>query len=250
MNWIAILAALLAQSAAAMAAPTASPYDPPLRTVRVALPKDRDNPQAKPEVTCAYFSDFMVKQVDLGEVGAAQLSIVPSAAASPPTCRRDNVAAERVVSPDAWTGYFEGAKGRFVIFSAEDGWNGGMGFAVIDARTGRKLFDDAYKIRIDTLSADAASLTMNYRRVYAAKCSLKADTAGCWRRITNATGLTGAAPDCADAYAREARRTPKFARQVRDDPTVIDYDVSLRIDSQGTRLVPASGHAAVCRPAD
>jgi hypothetical protein len=243
---IVLLIASLA-AAPAFAGPAASPFDPPLKTVRVPLPKDKDNPQSKPKVTCAYFRDFMVKEIDLGEVDAEQLSIVPAAAAK--ACQRANVPAERVVSADGWSGYFEGVKGGFVVFSAGDGWNGGMGFAVMDAKTGRKLFDDAYKTRISALSADSGSLTMRYRRVFAAKCSLASDAAGCWRQIRQATGLSGAAPECAAAYAHEARRTPKFARQVRDDPTVVDYDVEARVGAKGSVIHPLGG-AAACRPAD
>jgi hypothetical protein len=48
---------------------------------------------------------------------------------------------------------------------------------------------------------------------------------------------------------REAHRTPKFARQVRDDPTIVDYDVEARVDGKGVAL-HAVGGAAACRPAE
>lgn len=245
---LAASAALILGGGAVFAAAAPSPYDPPLKTVRVALPKDPDNPQSKPKVICAYFRGFMVKEVDLGEEGADQLSIVPGAGAQ--ACRRENVAAERVVSPKDWSGYFEGAKGGFVVFSGDDGWNGGMGFAVVDAGSGRKLFDDAYKARMAALSAGPSSLKLRYRRVYAAKCSLQADPAGCWRQVRQATGLSGAAPDCAAAYAKEARRTPKFAKEVRSDPTVFDYDAEAVVDARGATIHPTTSQAAACRPAD
>jgi hypothetical protein len=248
MKLLPLLAAMLAGSALAAGA-AVSPYDVPLKTVRVALPRDKDNPQAKPNVTCVYLRGFMVKQVDLGEVDAEQLSITPAPAGKLPACQRANGPSERVVSPDAWSGYFEGARGGYVVFSAGDGWNGGMGFAVIDAGSGRKLFDDAYKTRMAGVSADPSSLTLAYRRVYAAKCSLQADAAGCWRQIKQATGLSGMAPDCSAAYVREARRTPKFAREVKADPTVVDYDVTVRIDAKGGVIRPR-GAAAACRPAE
>jgi hypothetical protein len=243
------MAVLSAPFAAGAAAP--SPFDSPLKIARVPLPKDPDNPPAKPKVTCAYYPRFMVKEVDLGEIGAAQLSVlpIPDRAAKTP-CRRDNSAGELVVSPDDWTGYFDGVKGDYVVFTAEDGWNGGLGFAVISARSGKKLFDDALLGQFRLVAAGPNGLTLRYRRVYAAKCSLRADAAGCWRQIVRDTGLSGPAPDCNAAYAREARRTPKFARQVRDDPTVVDYDAEALVGAGTKTIKPLSGKAPDCRPAD
>jgi hypothetical protein len=251
---IACGAALLGLAQVAFAAPAAapSPFDAPLKVVRVALPPDRDNPQARPKVSCFYFPRFLVKEIDLGEVGAAQLSILPLAAAPAKTpCRQQNSPGERVVAPTDWTGYFDGVRGGYVIFSAEDGWNGGMGFAVFSAATGKKVFDDAVKTRFEGLDATSSGLKLRYLRVYAAKCSLIADRAGCWQAIRQATGLTSAtAPGCAALYAREAKRTPSFAAQVRNDPTVIDYPVTVTVEGAAAKITPASGKANACRPAD
>ncbi len=54
-----------------------SVFDKPLQVVRVKLPPDPLNPQARARVSCFYFAHVMVKEVDLGEKGADQLSIVP-----------------------------------------------------------------------------------------------------------------------------------------------------------------------------
>jgi hypothetical protein len=226
-----------------------SPFDPPSKTVHTLLPRDRDNPQSRPKVTCAYFPRFMVKEIDLGEVGASQLSVL-TGSGSPP-CRQANAPGERVVSPTTWSGYFAGAKGDYVIFTADDGWNGGMGFAVFSAQSGRKLFDDTYKTRFQSVQTSAAGLVLRYRRVYAAKCSIAADAAGCWAKVRKDTGLSAAAPpDCRAAYAREARRTPKLAAQVRGDPTVIDYEALVTLQGGHPVIRPASGPPADCRLAD
>jgi hypothetical protein len=249
MKPVPLTLALIALSNTAAAAP--SLFDAPLKTVRIALPKDPDNPKAKPKVTCAYYPRFMIKEVDLGEIGAAQLSIQPTADRGTRTpCRRDNLSGELVVAPDDWTGYFDGVKGDYAVFTAEDGWNGGMGFVVIGARTGKKLFDDALVGSFRRISDGPGGLTLRYRRVYAAKCSLRADAVGCWRRIVRDTGLSGPPPDCGAAYAREARRTPKFARQVRDDPTVVEYDAEALVGTGRKSISPLAGKAPVCRPAD
>jgi hypothetical protein len=96
-------------------------------------------------VSCFYYRDFLVKEIDLGEVGAAQLSVLPYDAKGPrPKCHRANAANERVVSAKDWAGYFRSVQGRLVLFDAEDGWEAGsLGFAAFSADTGRKIFDDA-----------------------------------------------------------------------------------------------------------
>lgn len=236
----AIAAAILTSSVAA------GPFDAPLRTVRSPLQRDPDNPQARPKLTCAYFPGFMVKQVDLGEEGAAQLSILPTPAAA---CRRANAPGEMVISPTDWTGYFDGVRGGYVLFTAEDGWNGGMGFAVFDARTGAKLFDDAAKGEFRAMVAAPDSLTLRYRRVFAAKCSVAA-SASCWKQIEADTGLSAAPPPCAAAYAHEARRTPKLAKEVRNDPTVVEYDIVATVGAPNLAIRPATGRAAACAPAE
>ena len=73
-------------------------FDPPLQTQKRSLPPGKD--MSKNVVTCRYYAHFMVKEVDEGEVGATQLSIVPiAAAAGKPPCQRQNLAAEKVVNP-------------------------------------------------------------------------------------------------------------------------------------------------------
>ena len=225
-------------------------FDPPVKVVRVPLPRDPDNPGAKARVSCFYFPGFMVKEVDLGEVGAESLSITPAGGGRTPACRRPPSAQERVIPGADWSGYFDGVKGGYVFFSADDGWNGGMGFAVFRAADARKLFDDAAKTGFRSVRATPTGLALTYTRVYAAPCSLSDPSAGCWARIKQATGLAGAAPDCAAAYAREQKRTPAIAKQVLKDPTVIDYDVRLTVQGAAKTITPVTGNAITCRPAD
>lgn len=229
-----------------------SPFDAPLKVVRVPLPRDADNPKSRPKVSCFYFQRFMVKEVDLGEVGAQQLSILPTPAGpAKVACREANGPGERVVDPKDWSGYFDGVRGAYVIFTSGDGWNGGMGFAVYSAATGKKVFDDTYRSRFQSLEPAPAGLTLRYLRVYAAQCSIGSDAAGCWRQIRRATGLTDSMPpDCAALYVGETRRTPKFAARARNDPTVVDYPVTVAVRGDAATITPASAKAAACRPAD
>jgi len=117
-------------------------FDKPVKVVRHALPHDPDNPQAKAELRCSYYPHFMVKEIDLGEPGADQLSILPIAAGKSRDCKRANASDEIVVKE--WSGYLGGVKGEYIFWDADDGWNGGLGFAVTTA-DGKKLFDDVAK---------------------------------------------------------------------------------------------------------
>lgn len=119
------------------ASENAAPFDKPVKVDAVALPKDELNPDAKPKITCSRYPPFMVKEVDLGEVGAEKLALL---AANAP-CERENER-ERVIEDDT-AGYVMGVSGGFVFFRAADGWNGGLPFVVYDAKTGERLLDDS-----------------------------------------------------------------------------------------------------------
>jgi len=153
------------------------------------------------------------------------------------------------VSPDDWSGYFDGVKGGYVFFSAEDGWNDGMGFAVFTAADAKKVFDDVAK-KWRSIALTSSGIAMRYERVYGAKCSLLADKAGCWQQIERDTGLRGAPPDCAAAYKAEEERTPSMVQAVIDDPTIVDYEAAASIGPSGLTIAPVTGKAIRCRPSE
>jgi hypothetical protein len=248
-----LLAAVILESFAGLSGARASAglFDKPAKAVHLPLLADPANPQAKAQLSCFYYPHFMVKEVDLGELGSEQLSLTPIASGQKkPACRSENSPDEKIVSPDDWSGYFWGVKGGYVFFSAEDGWNGGMGFAVFTAADTKKIFEDTAKTW-RSIQLTSSGLTLRYRRVYGASCSLRADEATCWRQIKQDTGLTAAAaPDCAATYAAEQKRTPAFAQQVLTDPSVFDYDVNVTIEAGAAKTTPTSGKILACRPAD
>ncbi len=248
-----LVAGVIAASIAGLSAAAASPalFDKPARQVSTPLPADSQNPGAKPRLSCFYYRHFVVKELDLGEKGAEQLSIIPvSDGQAAPECRRDNAAGEWVVPPGEWSGYFRGVKGDYVFFDGEDGWNGGVGFAIFSAAQGKKIFTDAAE-KMQAVELTASGLALRYTRVFRASCSLAIDAAGCWREIRRDTGLRAASPpNCAAAYERERRRIPDLAQQVLSDPTVIDYKVAVSIDGEAQKISPLTGKAIACRPAE
>jgi hypothetical protein len=234
---IASLALLL--SAATAAAP--SLFDAPKNTQVVKLPADPANPQAKPKRTCTYYPGFVVKEIDMGEVGAADLSIT-AISGEAPKCERD-IAHEVNIDPETWSGYFKGVRGDFVFFDGEDGLNGGMPFAVFSGKTGRKLFSDTRKGDAYAAIEDAdGALTLRYRRVWLAPCSMMADAKGCWKRIVATTSLGETAPpDCTAAYKKEMERSPKFASDVHALPSVISFEVEARHAGGKLTIAPRPG---------
>jgi len=227
----------------------ASLFDKPLKTVKVPLAPDPGNPSAKPYIACFHYYGFMVKQIDLGEVGAAQLSIVPIAGTQEPNCVKENVAGEMVVDVKEWSGYFKGVKGDYVFFDADDGINGGLGFAVYKRQDGKKLFDDAAK-SWQAIELKRTELHLRYIRTYTGSCSIFADAAGCWEKIKQSTGIQQNPPECSAAYRAEQKRMQGdktiTAGQIAAIPTVIDYEVETVLEEARHIITPRQGKLA-CR---
>jgi hypothetical protein len=255
----------------ALAAKSAnSVFDPPIDTQKRTLPAAKNAPKAT--LTCSYYPHFMVKQVDAGEVGAAQLSILPSDAGRKPACQRVNLPGEKVLDAKEWSGYFNGAKGDYAFFGGEDGVNGALGFAVFAAGDAKKLFDDSAIGDLRSAALDGAALTLRYRRSFSADCSVPHDGATCWAKTAAASGLDAhAQPDCAAGYLKAKNELAKgrcqadgkpvatcLAPALREieaqhwdqAPSVFVYDAEIVLQpGQGAAIKPLGGELA-CHPSD
>ena len=246
-----LLCSLLPASAMAKDKDAAGLFDKPAKVAKVPLPADPLNPSFKPAVSCSYFKDFAVKEINRGEVGA-ELSIVPLAGGGEAYKCREAAAPGEIATKD-WSGYFSGVRGAYIFFRADDGTNGGLGFAIFSP-DGKKLFDDTAKGTQGprAIDATASGLAMRYTRVYQAGCSLFADPAGCWAKVRQATGLTqSTAPDCAASYKAEEKRmkgTPNQAK-VAALPSVVDYEAVATLDAGQSKILAAQGKVA-CRMPD
>lgn len=134
-------------------------FDAPIEVKTVALEGVRT-------LRCWRYPGVLVKQVDAQQKGAERLSFVAFRETAP-TCERAAAASEKVL--DDWHGAFAGALGTLLVFDGDDGWNGGIGFAVYDAATGRQVFTDA---RLGELSSKDDTLL--YKRVVALDCNASA----------------------------------------------------------------------------
>jgi hypothetical protein len=222
-------------------------FDEPLTVDNTPLPKDKANPDAQPVVNCYRFAGFMVKEVDLGEVGAESLAITRPDAA----CERAAGKDDKPVKDDN-AGYFFGAKGNLVFFQAEDGNNGGLPFVAFDTGTMKRLFSDSLAgDDFEPLDVNGTTVKATYRRVYSADCSLYKDGVNCAQKIKQDTGLGGAdtkLPDCGAAYDAEKKRTPKFAKEIEDLPSVISYEAELDYDGSTLTIKPIKGESACSVP--
>ncbi|RFB94948.1 hypothetical protein B5K11_08175 [Rhizobium leguminosarum bv. trifolii] len=225
------------------ASENAAAFDKPIKVDVVTLPKDELNPDAKPKITCSRYPTFMVKEVDLGEVGAEKLALLAADAPCERTSER-----ERVIAGDT-AGYLMGVSGGFVFFRAADGWNGGLPFVVYDAATGERLLDDSLEgDDFAAIRSGTGELTLDFRRVYTASCSLYLERAACAKTIAADIGLSQL-PDCTAAYKAEIKRSPDHAGEVEKLPSVIVYPAELAYAAGDTSRRALEGPTA-CRVPD
>lgn len=198
----------------------------------------------KGKLTCLRYPNFALKQLDLGEKGAAGLYI----ASSEGPCQL-NPTLDRKIE-DETAGYLWGAVGPYAFFRRADGWNGGMPFVVYDARTGVRLMDDVVSGEFTGLTLVGEDLTLRYRRTFAADCSLLAAPDSCAAAIRQQLGLAAdrPMPDCRAAYQPAIDADPKAAKDIEAWPSVIDYPVERKLSTSGTTFAAVDGELS-CRPA-
>jgi len=243
-------------------------FDKPVRRQRVQLGKAANPLSDRNRVTCYYFPDFMVKEVDLGEEGAERLGIVPVTPQSPARCTRARSKDEIVIDPKEWSGYFMGVKNGYVFFSGSDLWNSSTPFAIFDSKTGKKLFEDSFRNKIDFARGPDQNISMRYLRVVTDDCLILKDSA-CWQRMAAKYGLdVASAPDCRKGYEASAeamakgrcegrkgtlsacieKERPLAVKQAAESPSVISYPVEVELSA--TPSIKPAGAAAACWPAD
>lgn len=220
-------------------------FDKPLKTTIVDFgtsPYYRPTQHVRKKLTCYYYSTFAVKQYDEGQKGAEWLSIVPFSQAA---CTRAHSKGENVLT---WNGYFWGAKDRYVIFTAPDGEDGGVPFAVFDAKTGRQVFEDSSLLEyyqktlqikdVFRISGVADQITqLNYLRVVRAGCNLKTGQADCWGKIRAKFGVTQTEIPVCSRYEEQA-----------DWESAIVYPVTVLL-TDSPQAKAADGHV-FCWPTD
>ncbi|EKF58608.1 hypothetical protein QWE_18448 [Agrobacterium albertimagni AOL15] len=197
----------------------------------------------KGKLTCLRYPNFTLKELDLGEKGAAGLYI----ASSEGPCQL-NPTLDRKIEDDT-AGYLWGAVGPYAFFRGADGLNGGLPFMVYDARTGERLLQDLIAGEFAALSLVGEELTLRYRRTFAASCSLLAAPESCAATIRQELGLVAdrPMPDCRAAYQPAIDAEADAAKEIEAWPSVIDYPVERKLSASGTSFVAVDGDLT-CRP--
>jgi hypothetical protein len=249
----------------------ADSFDKPLSKKTVDLGPSPSSPETRAKVTCYFFAKFMVKQVDMGDKGAARLAIVPVTRGVAPGCTRMQGKTEKVISAKEWTGYFKGVKNDFVFFDADDGVNGGVAFAIYEAKTAKKIFEDSASGPLEFATSQGQQLSLRYLRVVDGECPVPKEGAACRERIRQKMGVENVAlamPDCDKGYEESAQNMAKsrceaqntgnpdcVAREVKlareqwsDASSMVSYPVEVILDAQPV-IKPIAG-AMKCWPAD
>lgn len=268
----AMLLAATSAAAAAAGAGTSGIFDAPLAVERVPIGAGENGSARKRQLSCFVYKGLRVKELDLGEVGAAELAILPlPPGARHVPCERQTAPGEIIVPADAWSGYFKGVKSGFVLFDAEDGTNGGLGFAVFDGRSGKKLFEDLAVGEMRAAEAAGAAIRLRYRRAFVAACSIPHQGATCWAAAARMAGVKAApAPDCEAGYLKakaamargrceagpgvspaclEAEMRRLDEQRWNEAPSVVAYEVEAEI-GPSRQSVRTLGGPLSCWPAD
>jgi len=221
----------------------AEPFDKPLQKKVVDLgrsPYLMPNDNRHVELTCSYYPDFMVKQLDdPGNKGALLIALVPVSPGHSPGCTRKRSPGEKVFKN--WSGYFGGVKRDLVFLYDSDGTNGGLPFTAFNSKTYAKVFRDSVSLldshgelnhELDFVQVSDKQITLRYLRVVTGTCSVPKDGSACWSKFKEQTGLRLAPmPKCSDYPDENAGR----------EPSVIAYPVE-------TSLFPKPSITALANP--
>ncbi len=268
-KWRLTLLCTLGLATASTPVHAAAGFDSPTEVRRVSISSTAVTDGQSGRVSCFYFPRFMIKEIDLREKGAEQLSIAAFSGDKPP-CGRDLAPREKVIPAQGaggWSGYFKGVKGEFVFFDGDDGVDSGVAFAVFRGVTGEKIFADSAYGEIDFPKSATASVALRYDRVYHGPCSIPKEGKPCWEKIKAEihSGSTQP-PDCEAAYeqlkngmardlcgGRNIRDAHCVAKQLAtitgwdESPSVIAYPVRIE-DLSKPRVMP-TGTNLNCWPA-
>lgn len=236
-------------------------FDTRLALKHVDLGPSETSPDQRSEIRCHYYNGLMVKEIDLREVGDAQLSLLRYRDARPP-CQRDTLPGEQVIGDDAWHGYFDGVAHGLVVFSAEDGVNGALGFALFRPGEDKPLYTSAAFGARHFAAGAGGAVQLRFIRMVEAECSVPRDGAACIAAIAAATKVAPVtARMCAAGYEANFRALCQDApegmaaclarRRAQDSaaPTVVGIPTLVTLDAIGAHERP-TGPPARCGPSD
>jgi hypothetical protein len=212
--------------------------------VRKVAPKSNDDPNG--QLVCTFYPDVMIREsgTDTPAPNAAVVLPLPAGQARP-ACDATHRNGEVALKTEGFS--FVGRKGQFLLFSATDP-NGAVPFMVIDAGTGRLIFEDGTPADrgVQAISVEQGNLRLRYRRAFNAPCSIMQNAASCWSQLIAAGKLPHAMEQSAPS-PRVCAASYKADKVPADDPSIIAYDVETVVDSTGQAQVTPRGPVS-CAP--
>jgi hypothetical protein len=202
-------------------------------------PKSADDPAG--QITCTFYRDLMVRESGTDTPDPNDAVLVRGKA---PRCDTTHRADDIELKTEGFS--LLDRKGPFLFFGATDP-NGAIPFKVIDL-SGRVIFEDGTPADrgIQSVVVENGALHMRYRRGFNASCSLMQNAANCWSKLVAEGKLpqdmaqpVSSSTLCAASY--KADKAPA------DDPSIVMYDVEIRIDPAGQAHVLSHG-AVSCAP--
>jgi len=191
----------------------AEPFDKPLQQKVVDLGQSpellRQSPNNHVKLTCSYYPNFMVKELnDPGNKGALWIAIAPARPGHISGCTRTHGPGEKVFKDS--DGYFGGVKRDLVFLYDSDGTNEGIGFTAFDSKTRAKVFRDSVLFgarfeELDFVHVSDKQMTLRYLRVVSGDCSLPKDGSACWSKFKEQTGLRLAPIPKCDYHGEDVR---------------------------------------------
>lgn len=240
---VLLLAAVMgaASGVSASAAPWADVLDEPLGVEVV----DRGTVEAPlPQITCTTFRDFTLIEADTDSPAPEAASIVPAASlARTKGCAEAANGAAGARMLDTGGTRFVGRKGAFLFFE-EASTNGSVPFFVIDAASGRNLFDDTTaEGEVDELSLGGDGvLRMRFRRAVDGNCSIPQEGTACWTQITQDSAVPPsirALPAPVETCRRNAQATA--IEGAEESPSIVSFAVAVEFKAKTLAAVAAGG---------
>lgn len=168
---------------------SAGSFDAPIKTVTVDLGRSPNFPEndIRNTLSCYYFPNLLIKEYDQGAPGAEWFSILRSQEKLP-ACKLLHEPRERIVFKK-WYGYFWGLKGNLIFLEGADPQQGMSSFAVFNATTLKKLFEDDASlsaadetVHMQVFSTKAGVVAKYLAATYAG-CDLYAKGTDCWAKV-------------------------------------------------------------------
>jgi hypothetical protein len=212
--------------------------------VRKVTPKSSDDPNG--QLVCTFYQDLMIRESGTDTPAPNAAVVLPLLAGQArPACDATHRNNEIALKTEGFS--FAGRKDQFLLFSATDP-NGAVPFMVIDAGTGRVVFEDGTPADrgLQAISVEHGNLHLRYRRAFNAACSIMQNAATCWSQLI-ATGKLPHSMDQPVPSAKLCAASYKADKAPPNDPSIIAYDVETVIDSAGQAQVTPRGPVS-CAP--